>query len=61
MYDPELQLFIEATKTPQIQPSIQKLVDARKRLSNTNQTLKSVHHRIIKMHTQLSKENLRNS
>ncbi|CAJ0766341.1 13522_t:CDS:2 [Entrophospora sp. SA101] len=52
----ELQLFVEATKPPQIQTSIQKLIDARKRLLITNQTLKLVHHRIIKMHTQLSKE-----
>ncbi|CAJ0841042.1 5156_t:CDS:10, partial [Entrophospora sp. SA101] len=50
----ELQLFIEATKPPQIQTSIQKLIDARKRLLITNQTLKLVHHCIIKMHTQLN-------
>jgi len=52
----ELQLFFEATESPPIQPSFQKLITARKKLVTTNQTLKTVHDRIERMHTQLSKE-----
>ncbi|RIA93926.1 Snapin/Pallidin-domain-containing protein [Glomus cerebriforme] len=52
----ELQLFVEATESPPIQPSIQKLVTARKKLTTTNQTLKTVHDRIERMYAQLSKE-----
>ncbi|CAG8476410.1 4106_t:CDS:2 [Funneliformis caledonium] len=52
----ELQLFVEATESPPIQPSIQKLITARKKLTTTNQTLKTVHDRIERMHAQLGKE-----
>ncbi|EXX58596.1 hypothetical protein RhiirA5_425392 [Rhizophagus irregularis] len=53
----ELQLFVEAAEPPPIQSSIQKLISARKKLTTTNQTLKTVHDRIERMHAQLSKEN----
>ncbi|CAG8453617.1 7911_t:CDS:2 [Acaulospora morrowiae] len=54
----ELQLFVEAAKSPPIQPSIQKLMVARRKLANTNQTLKIVHDRIDRMHAQLGKGNI---
>ncbi|GES81350.1 SNARE-associated protein Snapin-like [Rhizophagus clarus] len=52
----ELQLFVEAAEPPPIQPSIQKLITARKKLTTTNQTLKTVHDRVERIHSQLSKE-----
>ncbi|CAG8643359.1 19799_t:CDS:2, partial [Cetraspora pellucida] len=51
----ELQLFVDATEQPSIQPSIQKLISATKKLVTTNVTLKTVHDRVEKMHAQLSK------
>ncbi|CAG8434086.1 5287_t:CDS:2 [Diversispora eburnea] len=57
----ELQLFVEATEAPPIQPSIQKLAVARRKLANTNQTLKIVHDRVDRMYAQLSKENAINN
>ncbi|CAG8578278.1 10666_t:CDS:2 [Paraglomus occultum] len=53
----ELQLFAEASEPSPIQPSVQKLMNARKRLTATNQTLKTVSDRIKKIYTQLNKEN----
>ncbi|RHZ56065.1 hypothetical protein Glove_406g37 [Diversispora epigaea] len=57
----ELQIFVEATEAPPIQPSIQKLAVARRKLANTNQTLKIVHDRVDRMYAQLSKENAINN
>ncbi|CAG8537568.1 10002_t:CDS:2 [Cetraspora pellucida] len=51
----ELQLFVDATEQPSIQPSIQKLISATKKLVTTNVTLKTVHDRVEKMYAQLSK------
>ncbi|CAG8560965.1 11398_t:CDS:2 [Scutellospora calospora] len=51
----ELQLFVDTTEQPTIQPSIQKLISATKRLATTNVTLKTVHDRIDKMYTQINK------
>ncbi|KAG9302693.1 hypothetical protein G9A89_005167 [Geosiphon pyriformis] len=51
----ELQLFNEATEPPPIQPAIQKLIKARKRLYNTNQILKTVQDRMERLFIQLNK------
>ncbi|CAG8751268.1 1979_t:CDS:2 [Dentiscutata erythropus] len=51
----ELQLFVDATEQPSIQPSIQKLISATKKLATTNVTLKTVHDRVEKMYAQLGK------
>ncbi|CAG8468955.1 36361_t:CDS:2 [Racocetra persica] len=51
----ELQLFVDATEQPSIQPSIQKLISATKKLATTNVTLKTVHYRVEKMYAQLGK------
>jgi len=53
----ELQLFAEASEPSPIQPSVQKLMNARKRLTTTNQTLKTVSDRIKKIYAQVDKEN----
>ncbi|CAG8484824.1 3488_t:CDS:2, partial [Racocetra fulgida] len=50
-----LQLFVDATEQPSIQPSIQKLISATKKLATTNVTLKTVHDRVEKMYAQLGK------
>ncbi|CAG8544249.1 13236_t:CDS:2 [Ambispora leptoticha] len=51
----ELQLFNEAAEVPPIQSSLQKLINARKRLAATNQTLKIVYDRVERIYNQLNK------
>ncbi|CAG8441382.1 3130_t:CDS:2 [Ambispora gerdemannii] len=51
----ELQLFNEATEAPPIQPSLQKLINARKKLATTNQTLKIIYDRVERIYNQLIK------
>ncbi|RIB12280.1 hypothetical protein C2G38_2201073 [Gigaspora rosea] len=52
----ELQLFVDATEQSTIQPSIQKLISATKKLATTNVTLKTVHDRVEKMYAQLGRD-----
>ncbi|ORY01556.1 hypothetical protein K493DRAFT_334931, partial [Basidiobolus meristosporus CBS 931.73] len=47
----ELQMFVDTNHPPFILPSVQKLVNARKRLTNVNSTLKQVQDRLDRLLT----------
>ncbi|RUP18179.1 hypothetical protein BC936DRAFT_139388 [Jimgerdemannia flammicorona] len=52
----ELQLFLNNTEPPSLQPAIIKLANARRRLTNANNILKNVHERVERLYAQLGKK-----